>query len=180
MINQLNNMELYRYVLFFEYLKKKFPPEGVQRIDVSDLVDLESLNLDVRGKVSISLEEEKTILDPNNPGSGKVKDEEEYELLSEILQDINEFYGKVPEGTEEGSEKLIKDLVNDNEFKSVLLSDNTESNKKDKLEKIYTRKNIKTLDISHKLYEIFNKKEMRDRVIKALISRPEILIKYQK
>ena len=180
MINQFNNKELYRYYLFFEYLKKKFPPEGVQRIDVSDLVDLESLNLDVRGKVSISLEEEKTILDPNNPGSGKVKDEEEYELLSEILQDINEFYGKVPEGTEEGSEKLIKDLVNDNEFKSVLLSDNTESNKKDKLEKIYTRKNIKTLDISHKLYEIFNKKEMRDRVIKALISRPEILIKYQK
>ena len=180
MINQFNNEELYRYYLFFEYLKKKFPPEGVQRIDVSDLVDLESLNLDVRGKVSISLEEEETILDPNNPGSGKVKDEEEYELLSEILQDINEFYGKVPEGTEEGSEKLIKDLVNDNEFKSVLLSDNTESNKKDKLEKIYTRKNIKTLDISHKLYEIFNKKEMRDRVINTLISRPEILIKYQK
>ena len=180
MINQFNNIELYRYYLFFEYLKKKFPPEGVQRIDVSDLVDLESLNLDVRGKVSISLEEETTILDPNNPGSGKVKDEEEYELLSEILQDINEFYGKVPEGTEEGSEKLIKDLVNDNEFKSVLLSDNTESNKKDKLEKIYTRKNIKTLDISHKLYEIFNKKEMRDRVINTLISRPEILIKYQK
>ena len=70
--------------------------------------------------------------------------------------------------------------MNDNEFKSVLLSDNTESNKKDKLEKIYTRKNIKTLDISHKLYEIFNKKEMRDRVINTLISRPEILIKYQK
>ena len=180
MINQFNNLELYRYYLFFEYLKKKFPPEGVQRIDVSDLVDLESLNLDVRGKVSISLEEEETILDPNNPGSGKVKGEEEYELLSEILQDINEFYGKVPEGTEEGSEKLIKDLVNDNEFKTVLLSDNTESNKKDKLEKIYTRKNIKTLDISHKLYEIFNKKEMRDRVINTLISRPEILIKYQK
>ena len=71
-------------------------------------------------------------------------------------------------------------FVNDNEFKSVLLSDNTESNKKDKLEKIYIRKNIKTLDISHKLYEIFNKKEMRDRVINTLISRPEILIKYQK
>jgi len=179
MINQFNNIELYRHYLFFEYLKKKFPPDGVERIDVSDLVDLESLNLDVKGKVSISLEEENTILDPNNPGGGKVKDEEEYEFLSEILQEINEFYGKVPDGTEEGSEKLIKDLVNDDEFKSVLLSDNTESNKKDKLEKIYTKKNIKTLDISQKLYEIFNKQEMRDRVINTLISRPEILEKYQ-
>jgi hypothetical protein len=39
-------------------------------------------------------------LNPNNPGGGKVKDEEEYEFLSEILQEINEFYGKVPDGTE--------------------------------------------------------------------------------
>ena len=70
-------------------------------------------------------------------------------------------------------------MVNDDEFKSILLSDNTESNKKDKLEKIYTKKNIKTLDISQKLYEIFNKQEMRDRVINTLISRPEILEKYQ-
>ena len=67
MINQFNNIELYRHYLFFEYLKKKFPPDGVEKIDVSDLVDLESLNLDVKGKVSISLEEENTILDPNNP-----------------------------------------------------------------------------------------------------------------
>ena len=47
------------------------------------------------------------------------------------------------------------------------------------LEKIYKDKNIKTLDISTKLYEIFNQKEMRDRVINTLISRPEILEKYQ-
>ena len=35
MINQFNNIELYRHYLFFEYLKKKFPPDGVERIDVS-------------------------------------------------------------------------------------------------------------------------------------------------
>ena len=39
--------------------------------------------------------------------------------------------------------------------------------------------NEKTLDISQKLYEIFNKQEMRDKVINTLISRPEILEKYQ-
>ena len=30
----------------------------------------------------------------------------------EIINEINNFFGKVPEGTEESSEKLIKDLVN--------------------------------------------------------------------
>ena len=179
MINQFDNVELYRYYLFFEYLRKKFPLDGVEKIDVSDLVDLESLNLDIKGQISISLEDGDTVLDPNNPGGGKVPDEEEYDLLSEIINEINEFYGKVPEGTEDSSKKLITELVNDEEFKRVLFSENTESNKKDQLEKIYRDKNIKTLDISTKLYEIFNQKEMRDRVINTLISRPEILEKYQ-
>jgi type I restriction enzyme R subunit len=178
MINQFDNVELYRYYLFFEYLRKKFPLDGVEKIDVSDLVDLESLNLDIKGQINISLEDEDTVLDPNNPGGGKISDEEEYDLLSEIINEINEFYGKVPEGTEDSSKKLITELVNDDEFKKVLFSENTESNKKDQLEKIYKDKNIKTLDTSTKLYEIFNQKEMRDRVINTLISRPEIIEKF--
>jgi type I restriction enzyme R subunit len=180
MINQFDNVELYRYYLFFEYLRKKFPLDGVEKIDVSDLIDLESLNLDIKGQINISLEDGDTVLDPNNPGGGKISDEEEYDLLSEIINEINEFYGKVPEGTEDSSKKLITELVNDDEFKKVLFSENTESNKKDQLEKIYKDKNIKTLDTSTKLYEIFNQKEMRDRVINTLISRPEIIEKFEK
>ena len=58
---------------------------------------------------------------------------------------------------------------------TILNSDNTESNKKDKLEKIYREKNIKTLDISTKLYEIFEKKEFRERIINNIISNPNII-----
>ena len=81
MINQFDNVELYRYYLFFEYLKKKFPLDGVEKIDVSDLVDIESLNLDIKGQINISLEDGDTVLDPNNPGGGKISDEEEYDLF---------------------------------------------------------------------------------------------------
>ena len=179
MINEFNNIELYRHYLFFEYLKKKFPLDGVEKVDVSDLVDLESLDLVIKDKDSISLEDENAILDPYNPGDGKVNDIEEYQLLSEILQDINEFFGNVPEGTEESSKKLIEDLVNDDEFNKILKSDNTLDNKKDKLNQIYKQKNIKTLDDNQKLYEIFNKKEMRDKVINTLISKPEVLQQFQ-
>ena len=146
---------------------------------MSDLVDLESLDLVIKDKDSISLEDENAILDPYNPGDGKVNDIEEYQLLSEILQDINEFFGNVPEGTEESSKKLIEDLVNDDEFNKILKSDNTLDNKKDKLNQIYKQKNIKTLDDNQKLYEIFNKKEMRDKVINTLISKPEVLQQFQ-
>ena len=112
--------------------------------------------------------------------NNKVKEEEEYTFLSVILEEINEFYGKVPEGTEQGSKKLMEDLFNDDELKNVLFSDNTDSNKKDKLEKIYSKKNIKTLEISTKLFEFFNKKEMRDKVINTLLDQPEIIGKFQK
>jgi hypothetical protein len=41
---------------------------------------------------------------------------------------------------------FLKDIVNDKEFQSVVTSDNTDSNKRDKLQKIIRDKNIKTLD----------------------------------
>ena len=175
MIHQFDNIELEKHYIFFEYLRKKFPVDGLTRIDVSDLVDLESLNLDIKGKLNISLEDEDTFFDPNEYGDGKGKDEEEYDLLSEIINEINEYYGKVPEGTEEGTKKLIKDIVNDDEFKKVVKSNNTDSNKRDKLQEIIGNNNIKTLDTNHKLYDYFEKEDVREKMIRMFISRPELL-----
>ena len=180
MINEFDNLELYRHYVFFEYLKKKFPPDGIKKLDVSDLVDLESLDLIKKEEVSISLEDEDKIFDPPKTISGKIKYEEEFDFLSQIINEINDIYGNIPEGTEEGSKKLIGDMINDKEFQSVLNSQNTKSNKMVKLEKIYKEKNIKTLDINTKLFELFDKKEMREKIINNLITNPEIIHKFNK
>ena len=103
------------------------------------------------------------------------KDDEEFDLLSEIINEINEHFGKSPEGTEEGTKKLLKDIVNDEEFKSVIKSNNTDSNKRDKLQEIIGSKNIKTLDTNHKLYDYFEKEDVREKMIRMFISRPELL-----
>ena len=175
MVHQFDNVELEKHYIFFEYLRKKFPVDRLERIDVSDLVDLESLNLDIKGKLNISLEDEDKVFDPNQYGEGGHKYEEEFGYLSAIINEINEYYGKVPEGAEESSKKLIEDIVNDDEFKSVINSNNTDSNKRDKLQKIYEDKNIKTLDTSHKLYEFFEKKEFKEKMIRMFISRPDLI-----
>ena len=120
MVHQFDNLELEKHYVFFEYLRKKFPVDPKIGIDVSNLVDLDSLNLDIKGKLNISLEDEDTIFDPNEYGDGTTVGEEEVDLLSEIISQINEYYGKVPEGTEEGSKRLIEDIVNDDEFKNVI------------------------------------------------------------
>ena len=175
MVHQFDNIELEKHYVLFEYLRKKFPIDGLEKLDVSNLVDLESLNLDIKGKLNISLEEENTVFDPNTYGKGRGKDDEEYDLLSEIINEINDFYGKVPEGTEESTKKLLKDIVSDDEFLKVVQSNNTDSNKRDKLTKIYENKNIDTLDVNTKLYEFFEKKEFKERMIRLFISNPELI-----
>ena len=177
MVSQFDNIELEKHYIFFEYLRKKFPVDGNQRIDVSDMVDLDSLTLDIKGKLNISLDDKDTVFDPNDYGDGKGRDEEEYDLLSEIINEINEYYGKVPEGTEESSRKLMKEIVSDENFQKVVNSNNTDSNKRDKIREIYESKNIKTLDTSTKLYEFFEKKEFKEKMIRMFISRPDLLNK---
>tara|TARA_B100001057_G_scaffold321081_1_gene321299 strand:- start:1863 stop:2387 length:525 start_codon:yes stop_codon:yes gene_type:complete len=174
MIYEFNNLELYRNYIFFEYLKKKFPIESIQKIDVSDMVDLESLSLEVKDQMNISLDKSDTVMDPKKIGTTIIKKDEEFDMLSEIINDINELYGQILDGNEDNTKKLIQDIVNDEEFKIVINSNNTESNKRIKLEKIYKDKNIKTLDISTQLFEIFDKKEIRDRVISKIVSRSNI------
>jgi len=174
MIHQFNNLELEKHYIFFEYVRRKFPVDGLKGIDVSDLIDLESLNLDIKGKLNISLEEKDTHFEPHKYGDGSGRNEEEFDLLSQILNEINEYYGKLPEGTEESSKKLLTDIVNDEEFQKVIQSDNTDSNKKDKIQKIYEDKNIKTLDTNTKLYEYFEKKEFKEKMIRYFISNPSV------
>jgi type I restriction enzyme R subunit len=174
MIHQFNNIELEKHYIFFEYVRRKFPVDGLKGIDVSDLIDLESINLDIKGKLNISLEEKDTQFEPHKYGDGTGRNEEEFDLLSQILNEINEYYGKLPEGTEESSKKFLSDIVNDKDFQNVILSDNTESNKKDKIQKIYEDKNIKTLDTSTRLYEFFEKKENKERMIRYFISNPSV------
>lgn len=174
MIHQFNNLELEKHYIFFEYVRRKFPVDGLKGVDVSNLIDLESLNLDIKGKLNISLEDKDTEFEPHKYGDKVGGGDEEFDLLSEILKEINEFYGKLPEGTEESSKKLIQDIVNDKDFQNVILSDNTESNKKDKIQKIYEDKNIKTLDTSTKLYEYFEKKEFKEKIIRYFISNPNV------
>lgn len=177
MIHQFDNIELEKHYVFFEYLRKKFPVDSLERIDVSNLVDLESLTLDVKGKHNISLVDDDTVFEPNTYGTGRGRDDEEFDLLSQIIDDINNIYGKVPEGTEESSKKLIESIVMDEEFEYVVRSNNTDSNKRDKMRKIYDNKNIGTLDISTKLFEYFDKKENKERLIQLFISRPDLLNK---
>ena len=59
--------------------------------------------------MNISLEDEDTIFDPNEYGDGKGRDEEgDLTYYLKLSMRVNEFFGKAPEGTEDGTRKLIE------------------------------------------------------------------------
>lgn len=175
MIHQFDNIELEKHYWFFEFLRTKFPVGESNTLDVSNLVDLKDLTLSIQDKENISLSPEEVVLNPHTYGTGGIKEEEEFDFLSEIIKAINEHFHHPNEDVNNGGKKFVSNLLNDQEVKTVVNSDNTDSNKFDKLSKIYSSKNIDTLDISTQLFDVLDNPQFKERFIRMLISRPEII-----
>jgi len=175
MIHQFDNVELEKHYWFFEFLRTKFPVGTIDTLDVSNLVDLKDLTLNIKDKENISLSPETVVLNPSTYGSGGSPDEEEFDFLSEIIKEINEHFHHPNEEVDNGGKKFVNNLLNDEEVHTVVNSDNTDSNKFDKLSKIYSSKNIETLDISTQLFDVLDSPEFKEKFLRRLISQPNIL-----
>lgn len=175
MIHQFDNIELEKHYWFFEFLKTKFPIGLQTKLDVSNLVDLKDLTLNIKNKENISLSPESVMLNPHTYGTNRGKDEEEFDFLSEIIKEINEHFHHSNEDVNSGGKKFVDTIITDEEVKTVVNSNNTDSNKFDKLSKIYSSKNIDTLDISTQLFDVLDNPKFKERFIRMLISRPEII-----
>jgi type I restriction enzyme, R subunit len=175
MIHQFDNVELEKHYWFFEFLRTKFPVGTIDTLDVSNLVDLKDLTLNIKDKENISLSPETVVLNPSTYGTGGSTNEEEFDFLSEIIKEINEHFHHPNEEVDNGGKKFVNNLLNDDEVHTVVHSDNTDSNKFDKLSKIYSSKNIETLDVSTQLFDVLDSPEFKEKFLRRLISQPNIL-----
>ena len=57
----------------------------------------------------------------------------------------------------------------------MVQSNNTDSNKYDRLNKIWSTKNIDSLDISTQLFDVLDEPKFREKFIRMLISKPELI-----
>ena len=175
MIHQFDNTGLEKHYVLFEYLRKKFPVDRDGNLDVSDLVDLEFLILGRKEKHDTSLEGEDTMLEPTKHYGEGSKREEKLDLLSEIIAEMNEFYGQVSKEYKDKTKKFLEDIVLDEECQKVIQSNNTVANKRDKLIDIYSSKSIGTIE-NIELYKFFEKQEIKEKIIQLLIfNRPNSL-----
>ena len=175
MIHQFDNIELEKHYWFFEFLKTKFPISERTILDVSNLIDLKDLTLDVKSKESISLTPEPVVLNPSTYGTKTGDIEDEFDFLSEIIKEINEHFHHPNDEVNNGGIKFGENFISDEEVKIVVQSNNTDSNKYDRLNKIWSTKNIDSLDVSTQLFDVLDEPKFREKFIRMLISNPDLL-----
>ena len=84
------------------------------------------------GESNLGLTDEVGSLDPpSDDGTGKTKEEEETELLSEIIKRVNEVYGvELKEEDLLDLSKIQTRINSDEELQKVMIGNNTEDDKK--------------------------------------------------
>jgi len=170
MIYKFGNDELFKHYVMFPYLLKKFPVDEIERIDITGLVDLESHSLDIKNKVSLSLQPEDSYLDPSTYGTGGIITEDEEDLLSELIKKINEIHGiNIPEGQEEEVVSLVSKLSKSERVSAIVDSENSRSNKEDELVKEYDNLNKHNIDTQLNIYELLDSKKLKLELIKFLL-----------
>ncbi|URQ86303.1 type I restriction endonuclease subunit R [Pseudoalteromonas sp. SCSIO 43088] len=130
-IMNFTDIELEKSFVFLKYLNKKLPKRDVERFDISDTIDLDSLRIQkIHEQIVESLKNETTIIDPPDFGSGSVI-EPEFDLLSEIINQVNTTYGvNLTEEDRLDLSRLSKRLIDDPEVGKYMNGNNTEDNKR--------------------------------------------------
>jgi type I restriction enzyme R subunit len=161
------DVELEKLYIFLKYLNKKLPKrEKVNIDDITSLVDLDSFRIEETFKGKISLKGEDGKFDPPGIGVPRTIVEDERDILSQIIERINEIYGDhITEEDKIDLENMKRRVSTNEELKNVLTSDNSERNKRHKFDEVMT--SILLSYVNNRL-DFYNK--MEDPKIKNFIS----------
>ena len=162
--------ELEGYYLFFSilhrFLTTSSPP---QRLDIMKMVSLESYKFDEQENVSLFLEEkDKENKTRSWDTDGRIIDEES-DLLSNIIREMNEVLGEgLPQEFIKPLEEITKQIEGHEEFGSTMRN-NTESNSRDWLEKLYREINKGNINKDIERYKFFKSDQVKDLIIQTVI-----------
>ena len=124
------DIELEKIFVFLKYLNKKLPKRQLDRFDISDTIDLDSLRIQKIHEHIEDLVPDDSILSPPEFDSSDFQ-EPEYDFLSEIINQVNNVYGvTLTEEDRLDLSRLTKRLVENPEIDKYMGGNNSEDNKK--------------------------------------------------
>jgi type I restriction enzyme R subunit len=166
-IISFSDEELEKLFIFLKYLNKKLPKRPTEQVpkEVLDSVELDSLRIQKMWEQQTELDpDEDGVLDPFNPEGGSSQ-EEEKDLLSHIVQVINENFGKeLNDDDKVDLNRVYERMKEDKELEVVMKGDNSESNKKDYFSK---KTDDLILDLVNTRFELY--KKLEDQKLKEFI-----------
>ena len=131
-------------------------------MNLSDSVYLDSFKFDIQGKNNLFLDDKDTPIEPKSYDSEGMLIEEETDLLSNIIREMNEVLGEgLPDHLKKPLENLTQKIENHDEFETTL-SNNTESNSRDWLDKLYLNINKENFKNDLECYKFLKENNIKE------------------
>jgi type I restriction enzyme R subunit len=164
-IMTFKDIELEKLFIFLRYLNKKLPKGDKERIDISSSVDLDSLRIQKTFEGGGELDsEQQGELDPLGFEQG-ILVEDELELLSQIINRVNETYGSnLSEEDKIDLLNLSKRVDDNEELKTIMEGDSSMTNKKQ-----YFKDTIDRILLSYVNERFDFYKKMEDQRVKGFV-----------
>jgi type I restriction enzyme R subunit len=153
--------------VFLTYLNKKLPKRDAERVSILDAVDLDSFRIQKMGETNLTLVDLAGELPPPVYADGKGKKEEEKELLSQIIEKINDLFGSGLREDDKVTVDLMREELRTNtDVTKVLNGDNSEDAKME-----YFNQKVKDMiiDIYSDKFDLY-KKLMNDQILPQFVS----------
>ena len=135
------DLRLEKLYIFLRFLNKKLPKRDRDRLtDIFSYVDLEYFRIEKKHTYQITLMDEEGEIQPISTEVGGTPPEEPKDLLSHIIQVLNENFGSdLTDDDKVNLGKIRTRLKEDEELRKVHLGDNTESNKRFVFDQVFDK-----------------------------------------
>ena len=166
-----NDIELEKTFVFLKYLNRKLPGRDAEQLDFSDIIDLDSLRIQLTHEEVEALElTDTTLTPPDFEGRGVV--EPVMDFLSEIVHQVNKAYGvNLTDEDKLDLSRLSKRLMDNSDVSKYMTNANSEENKM-----IYFKQQFDQmmLDYVNDRFEFYKKMEdnppLKNMIFQAIYS----------
>ncbi len=170
--------QLEKLYIFLKFLIKKLPKrENPLPYEVLEAIDMETYKVERKGEMDVELENKDGEIDPmGGGGDGKGQIEDETDMLSKIIKEINDRYGT----NFSDSDKVILNDLSLRLLKSDVLQGSIKNNSKDsaklKFDQLFQDELVGVLDNHFNLYQKLDqspelKKFVQERVFEYVVRK---------
>jgi type I restriction enzyme R subunit len=156
--------------IFLRFYKKKLPlTRNPLPLELLELVNLETLKIPKTGETSIKLENKVGEMTPMS-GSGRGKDEDDTEILSKILNEVNDRFGTTfSEEDRVLLNNLSKRLMDNEALVGAIHNNSSEDAIRVKFDEIFTKELISMFNSNFTTYQKIDKNaDLKDYVSKKM------------